>query len=232
MLAAAVLIALALVFAVRRFAGALVVPLHPLVLLGIGVLITATTLAVRRVTGVPRNVPFEAALSMALAVTLFSLALPGTAPLAILGLAMMTLAEETRAWSTLPPDDRLAATRSERRLCVAAKQTPSHDDEPHGQITHQLTRMQTADGGDIINARVAAAFEPGQRTTSIHVAFCPPFAVLPEVEFEQTDGPEARIKLGQLLPQGVRLDVKLAAPGPAVIEVAISAIANVSTEEA
>lgn len=82
MLAAAVLIALALVFAVRRLAGALVVPLHPFVLLGIGVLITATTLAVRRAMGVPRNVPFEAALSMALVVTLFSLALPGTGTLA------------------------------------------------------------------------------------------------------------------------------------------------------
>lgn len=105
-------------------------------------------------------------------------------------------------------------------------------EEVEGQVTQQLTRMQTADGADIINARVIVAFEPGQRAASIHVAFCPPFDVLPEVEFEQTDGPESRIKLGQLLPQGVRLDVKLAAPGPAAVEVAISAIANLGIQEA
>jgi hypothetical protein len=55
------------------------------------------------------------------------------------------------------------------------------------------------------------AFTAGQRTGSIHVAFCPPFAAVPEVEVEQIDGPEARIKTAQLLPYGVRLDLKLAA---------------------
>ena len=43
------------------------------------------------------------------------------------------------------------------------------------------------------------------------MAFCPPFAATPELEVEQLDGPEARIKTAQLLPYGARLDLKLAA---------------------
>ena len=54
-------------------------------------------------------------------------------------------------------------------------------------------------------------FAPGQRTASLHVAFCPPFARTPEVSAQQLDGPAVRIKTGQLLPYGVRLDLKLSA---------------------
>jgi hypothetical protein len=43
------------------------------------------------------------------------------------------------------------------------------------------------------------------------VAFCPPFAGTPELTAVQLDGPEARIKIAQLLPYGARLDVKLIA---------------------
>ena len=54
-------------------------------------------------------------------------------------------------------------------------------------------------------------FAAGQRTGSMHVAFCPPFAATPELAVEQIDGPEVRIKTAQLLPYGARLDLKLAA---------------------
>jgi hypothetical protein len=51
----------------------------------------------------------------------------------------------------------------------------------------------------------------GQRSSSVHVAFCPPFARTPKVALQQLDGPPARIRTVQLLPYGVRFDLKLAA---------------------
>ncbi|NLF08575.1 MAG: hypothetical protein GX594_11425, partial [Pirellulaceae bacterium] len=42
------------------------------------------------------------------------------------------------------------------------------------------------------------------------LAFCPPLDSTPKVEIEQIGGPAARIKTAQVLPYGVRLDVKLA----------------------
>ncbi len=51
----------------------------------------------------------------------------------------------------------------------------------------------------------------GQRTGSLHVAFCPPFTATPELVVEQLEGPEARMKTAQLMPYGARLDLKLAA---------------------
>jgi len=52
---------------------------------------------------------------------------------------------------------------------------------------------------------------PGQRTGSVHVAFCPPFAGIPKVTAEQISGPPARVRVGVVLPHGARVDVRLAA---------------------
>jgi hypothetical protein len=79
------------------------------------------------------------------------------------------------------------------------------------EVTQQLTRLQTAAGADELSGWLRTTFTIGQRTGNIHVAFCPPFAVTPELQVEQLDGPDARIKTAQLLPYGVRLDLKLAA---------------------
>jgi hypothetical protein len=59
---------------------------------------------------------------------------------------------------------------------------------------------------------VSALFAAGQRTGTIHVAFCPSLRVTPELAVEQMEGPEARIKTAQLLPYGARVDLKLASP--------------------
>jgi hypothetical protein len=75
----------------------------------------------------------------------------------------------------------------------------------------QLTRSTTRDGVDLLRGLLHATFPPGLRTLSIHVAFCPAFAERPRMEFRQTSGPAARIKLAQLLAFGARFDIKLAA---------------------
>ena len=80
------------------------------------------------------------------------------------------------------------------------------------RVVQQLTRSTTREGVDVLRGSLHATFPPGLRTLSIHVAFCPAFAERPRVDFRQTSGPAARIKLAQLLAFGARFDLKLAAP--------------------
>ena len=82
---------------------------------------------------------------------------------------------------------------------------------PAEEVTQQLIRSRAADGTEVLSGWLRTFFAAGQRTGSVHVAICPPLDAVPEVAVEQIDGPEARIKTAQVLPYGVRLDLKLAA---------------------
>jgi hypothetical protein len=85
-------------------------------------------------------------------------------------------------------------------------------DELHGapgEVVQQLTRSRAADGSELLEGFLRLAFAPMQRTAIAHVAFCPPFPRVPRLEVRQLDGPAARVKTAQLLPYGVRLDLKL-----------------------
>ena len=93
--------------------------------------------------------------------------------------------------------------------------------DPH--ITQQFTRRETAEGDDLVEGWLRAPLGPGQRTTHVHISFCPPFESIPELEFEQADGQPARVKLGQVLAYGARFEVKLDAIGPAEVLIAFSA---------
>lgn len=106
---------------------------------------------------------------------------------------------------------------------------PPHRPEPHGvkaavleptaiiaaEVLQQLTRRQLADGVEELAGWVRVSFAPGQRTENVHVAFCPPFAAAPQLTVAQLDGPPARTKTAQLLPYGVRIDLKLSGPAEA-----------------
>ena len=74
-----------------------------------------------------------------------------------------------------------------------------------------MTRIKAADGTEELSGWLRMPFAAGQRTGSVHVAFCPPLPAAPELSVEQIDGPEARVKTAQLLPYGARLDLKLVA---------------------
>jgi len=83
---------------------------------------------------------------------------------------------------------------------------------PAGErVVQQLTRSTTREGVDVLRGSLYATFPPGLRTLNVHVAFCPAFVERPRLEFRQTSGPAARIKLAQLLAFGARFDIKLAA---------------------
>lgn len=81
---------------------------------------------------------------------------------------------------------------------------------PAGDIIQQLVRTRLSDGSERMAGWLRVALAPGQRSANVHVAFCPPFARSPRIRVEQREGPAARVKEGQLLPHGARLDLKLA----------------------
>jgi hypothetical protein len=101
----------------------------------------------------------------------------------------------------------------------------AYENAPADGVTQQLTRSRADDGSEEISGWLRTAFAAGQRTGSVHVAFCPPLAATPRLEVEPIEGPEARIKTAQLLPYGARLDLKLAAAAkqPVVVLLRFSA---------
>ncbi len=80
------------------------------------------------------------------------------------------------------------------------------------EVTQQLTRSVSPDGCDVLAGWLRLEFAPRQRISNLHVAFCPPFIGTPELTALQLEGPEARIKIAQLLPYGARLELKLIVP--------------------
>ena len=71
-------------------------------------------------------------------------------------------------------------------------------------MTQQLSRSRSAEG-DAIHGTLLAEFAPGERTVTLHVAFCPPFERLPQVDAE-ADGCDVHVV--QILHQGARLDAR------------------------
>jgi hypothetical protein len=92
------------------------------------------------------------------------------------------------------------------------------------ELVQQLIRMRHPDGRQTLRGVVRVAFAAGQRSSSTHVAFCPPFGHAPHLDVDAIGGPEVRIKTAQLLPFGARLDLKLAEPAaePVVVALRIS----------
>jgi hypothetical protein len=92
-------------------------------------------------------------------------------------------------------------------------------------VSQQLTR-RIADGSEVIEGTLRATIGAGLRADHYHVAFCPPLDAAPRVECEQIDGPPARIKVAQSLPQGVRLELRLAAAAQEAVEIVVQFVAR------
>jgi hypothetical protein len=76
-------------------------------------------------------------------------------------------------------------------------------------VTQQVTRSCDDAGRDSIHALLRGAFAPGQRSLSLHVAFCPPMEVVPQIDAEQLEGAAVIIKTPQVMPYGARIDLRL-----------------------
>jgi hypothetical protein len=75
-------------------------------------------------------------------------------------------------------------------------------------VVQELTRGTSAAGNDTLVGRIRVRLEPGARSQRAHVAFCPPFASAPGVTLEASDPSGPQVRVGQVLPQGVRFDLK------------------------
>lgn len=89
------------------------------------------------------------------------------------------------------------------------------------QIIQQLHRVRNTSGQEMVFGTLRADFGAGQRTTTVHVGFCPPLSHRPQVEAEPLDGPDAVVKVVQTLPHGARLDVRLATPATEACQVQV-----------
>ena len=90
-----------------------------------------------------------------------------------------------------------------------AAEADDEADDADEHVMQQLTRVHDATYGEMMYGTLRADLEPNQRSSSLHVAFCPPFAKVPQMDVEQAAGPEAQVKIGQLLAYGARIDLRL-----------------------
>jgi len=215
----AILIALlglaAVVFAARRMSGALDTPLSPPALLAAWTLLVGIAAAARagRSDALGRLLTSAFLVLVAAAATL-----PGHNALATMAFWVAIVGEECWAWrDRLLPRRSRALSRSHEmppleiasRDSIAPDVDASSELEPGFDVLQQLTLSREDDGRQRLSGWLRMPLTTGQRTGSIHVAFCPPFAETPEIEVEQAAGPACRIKTGQRLSHGARLDVKL-----------------------
>ena len=163
----------------------------------------------------------------------FSLSVPGTSAAGLAVLWSLIAAEEiyslvlrvsfrpsttvVKTAAVLPTAPETEETLSKTQLSAAgltADLTVGLDAAPlhntaDGVVTQQLVRVTDRDGAESMSGLLVANFLAGQRTATVHIAFCPPFSAMPKMEFEQVDGPSGKIKIVQLLPYGARFDIKL-----------------------
>ena len=232
---AALLAAAAVILALRRLSGALQTPLTPVSLLVAGGVLAALACiahapARRGRPGTMSGTMYSWSwwvgnllVSLSVLVTAASLSLPGSHWFALFGLWTTFIGQEIWAWRGLLPGGRLPSrpckhgARGNGRLAICpTADGESADDmepaEPPADVLQQLTLRTTAEGGQELSGWLRMPLAAGQRTGSLHVAFCPSFARTPKVEVEAVCGPDCRIKAGQVLPYGVRLDIKLNEP--------------------
>jgi hypothetical protein len=149
---------------------------------------------------------------------------PGTPPLGLILFWGILAGEELwawvpRAWLAWPlaprrnPADSAGASahRSSARGSPAGLAV-DWSEMTSGDVVQQQVRSRAADGTEVLRGWLRVPLAAGQRSASVHVAFCPPFPRTPRVEVEQREGPAARIKSVQSLPHGARFDLKLAQP--------------------
>ncbi|MDZ7616574.1 MAG: hypothetical protein U1E05_06185 [Patescibacteria group bacterium] len=260
----------------RRAAGALVEPLPWFVLVSTGMAFAALAGLIqignrfhaRQGRAGEWAGPIRLLTSLAVLAAAFSVSVPGSGWLGLVGLWGIVLVEESLAWhrfrawptwrlpswSTLlrprrhptPPKPasppRLARLRGladrwmlrwlpaePRQGQVAdgtATEPPLSAEAPAADVVQQLTRRQLPDGVEELAGWLRVSFAPGQRTENVHLAFCPPFSAAPQLTIKQLDGPAARMKTAQLLPYGVRIDLKLSAPAEEHCRVSLEFLAK------
>lgn len=135
-------------------------------------------------------------------------------PLGVMLFALIVAGEEAWAW-------RLAIRRGSAKIRPRARARGD-------RVVQQFTRVVSADGQETIEGSVAVSVDRGSRMGAAHVGFCPPFPQRPEFELRPATDKGAVFKVGQLLPQGARIEVKLPQPAEAARMVSVQFVARSS----
>jgi hypothetical protein len=227
----------------RRAAGGLSIPLPTAALAATGIIAVAVAAAIRRLGRdeacwsslhgrVAILLPSFALIALGAAITL-----PGSPPLGLALLWIAIAAEEAWTWRQWRWVGGRPASRKHK---TAVRQLAAVEDgvhppisrrlispplSPSGDVTQRLIRTCSAAGVERIEGWLKAIVHPGERTMHLHVAFCPPFERVPQFTVIQSSGPAARVRPVQLLPYGVRLELKLSEPSneKAVVVIEFSA---------
>jgi hypothetical protein len=123
-------------------------------------------------------------------------------------------------WQGLRKSQIVQGAPAKQESVAPTFEAPSVSMDNTGTMLQQLNRSRTADGRHAMHGQLVAEFGPGERMATLHVAFCPPFEFLPYVEVEVSDGPDASVKVAQVLHNGARIEVRLSEP--AVLPTAVS----------
>ncbi|MDG2207124.1 MAG: hypothetical protein P8K78_04400 [Pirellulales bacterium] len=160
----------------------------------------------------------QGVIPLSLLISAFSICVPGSPLLGVLAIVAI-LGTEELFWIARPQreatpaiSDRPVPLQSPPPLTEGKKETGAADfvsDFP-AEVLRRIERTRGPGGEDICWGQVRTTFQAGQRTAPIHIVFCPPFAVIPTLHFEQVEGPDASVKATQILPYGARLEVRLA----------------------
>lgn len=215
-----------LLVAVRRVGGRLE-PLDAGALAMLGVALAASAWAIRTVFPLDHRAHahlmarcVSIAVSMALAIWLT--AAPTAGLLAWLALAMPVVLSEVWSWRKSGRRVVFSTLATERvplrpfpltsvPVVVVDEEETEESAVGDADISQQITRRREA-AGEVIEGWLRAPVAAGQRHATAHIAICPPLEGIAEGFAEQCDGPSANVRVGLLLPQGVRFDVKLDQP--------------------
>ena len=114
-------------------------------------------------------------------------------------------------WGRKTTDDRRAASNVLTDAAATNHESSNALEEEFSSdetVTQKVVRTETEEG-EMTHALLRSVLPSGQQTSWMHLAFCPPLRELPAVDVEQVEGPDATIRVGQILMSGVRLDIRL-----------------------
>jgi hypothetical protein len=229
----------AVVVCARRAGGALAEPLPSAVLLAWMALVGGCVLAFRAAPAAsfaqrgPATAARWGGTTLLMLLWIAGLSLPGTAPPVLIGIWGIVLAVEAISWARRSAllnrgtsyYDRPA--RFDAALGTSVIRPTSlvvEDIESLEQVSQRLVRKRD-DGGEVIEGWLRVELAAQQRHATAHLAICPPLACTPRCYAEPSAGPGADVKVAQVLPYGVRFEIKLDAaasePTSVVIDFAI-----------
>lgn len=223
---------LSLFLAGRRFGGAFDQPLSSPTMLALGIGIAALAGCLRAAWPRATQAPAVAAAawarllmpSLAVFLCCYALSLPGSAQWAVALLWFLVVCEEGAWWLAGSPPLPIGrhgtstnnrspqmADSNDHQLQSQLDLSGDVDNDVTSDVTQQVTRMRDEDGSELVFGQARAEFVAGERSHSVHLAFCPPLSVNPRITVMHAGGPSAAITVAQAESFGARFDVRLAA---------------------